>query len=40
MIGFGAIAQSYVETDFFWSLSLKGPIESVTVEPKSIAWLI
>lgn len=35
MISFGSIAHGFVDTDYFWSLSLKGPIESVTVDAKS-----
>ena len=26
MIGFGSIAHGFVDTDYYWSLSLKGPI--------------
>jgi hypothetical protein len=35
MISFGAVAHGFVDTDYYWSLSLKGPIESITVDPKS-----
>ena len=35
MISFGAVAHGFVDTDYYWSLGLKGPIESVTVDPKS-----
>ena len=35
MIGFGSIAHGYVDTDYYWSLSLKGPIEGISVDPKS-----
>ena len=35
MVGFGSIAHGYVDTDYYWSLSLKGPIEGISVDPKS-----
>jgi hypothetical protein len=35
MIGFGGIVHDFVDTDFYWSFSLKTPIESISVDTKS-----
>lgn len=35
MVGFGGITHGFVDTDYYWSLSLKGPIESISVDSKS-----
>lgn len=35
MISFGAVAHGFVDTEYYWSLSRKGPIESITVDAKS-----
>ncbi len=40
MISFGAVAHGFVDTDYYWSLSLKGPIESITVDAKSNTTVI
>lgn len=34
MIGFGSIAHDFVDTDYYWSLGLRGPIENVIVDSK------
>jgi hypothetical protein len=40
MISFGGVSHGFVDTEYFWSLNLKGPIEYVTVDIKSIYFLI
>lgn len=35
MVGFGDIVHGFVDTDYYWSLSLKGPIENISVDSKS-----
>jgi len=35
MVGFGTISHGYVDTEYHWSLSLKGPIESICVDSRS-----
>ena len=34
MIGFGSISHDFVDTDYYWSLGLRGPIENVIVDAK------
>ena len=40
MVGYGAVAYGYVDTDYYWSLSLKGPIQGISVDAKSRSMLI
>jgi hypothetical protein len=35
LISYGAIAHGFVDTDYYWSLNLRTPIESITVDAKS-----